>query len=458
MQIKRFEADDMNDALRRVKRELGEEAVILTAKEIRRGGLLGAFRKKSVEITAAADYPLDEAGGENDFSKQLALELDTESECERVSLSGNAPSFIPLANSCEPSNDSEPILPNTEAAQPPVKRLFPRQVISAPSAVEPGSTKSRRKRPGRVKDHLTAEPFYRLSSARQVIALVGAHGTGKSSAIAKLANHCTLDEGKTVAMISLDRFRIDGNGTLEKISQIMDIPFIIAHDADQLRDALDAQTQADVILIDTPGMTHADTALVAEIACLLETADPHETHLVINATARRAVQDIWVETFHSMAIDHLVFTHMDEYDTDAGVLNLINGHGLPSSFYTDGVDLFDHLKETTREELERFCGQGSKKRPQRREFQSPPVVSPYRPTTRRNDGDDTRFVANRNSELFHHPDCKSVTRMHADNITTFSSIEQAIEEGLKPCRACCSFEMIRNAGHGISGKRRVGAV
>jgi flagellar biosynthesis GTPase FlhF len=61
MQIKRFEADDMTEALRLVKRECGDEAVILSAKEVRPGGFFSALRKKRVEITAATDYPMNHA-------------------------------------------------------------------------------------------------------------------------------------------------------------------------------------------------------------------------------------------------------------------------------------------------------------------------------------------------------------------------------------------------------------
>ena len=62
MQIKRFEAADMTDALRMVKREFGDEAVILSAKEIRPGGFFSALRKRHVEITAAADSHLPDGG------------------------------------------------------------------------------------------------------------------------------------------------------------------------------------------------------------------------------------------------------------------------------------------------------------------------------------------------------------------------------------------------------------
>jgi flagellar biosynthesis protein FlhF len=56
MQIKRFEAKNMTEALRRIKRELGPEAVILSAKDRRRENrLLGISRKIGVEVTAAID-------------------------------------------------------------------------------------------------------------------------------------------------------------------------------------------------------------------------------------------------------------------------------------------------------------------------------------------------------------------------------------------------------------------
>ena len=80
MQIKRFEAVDMTEALRMVKREFGDDAVILSVKEIRSGGFFSALRKKSVEITAATDYPVDDARDSNEFSGLLSKQLDTELE------------------------------------------------------------------------------------------------------------------------------------------------------------------------------------------------------------------------------------------------------------------------------------------------------------------------------------------------------------------------------------------
>ena len=56
MQIKRFRAQDMAEALKLVKKEFGYQAVILSAKEIKNGaGMLGFLKGPCVEVTAATD-------------------------------------------------------------------------------------------------------------------------------------------------------------------------------------------------------------------------------------------------------------------------------------------------------------------------------------------------------------------------------------------------------------------
>src|SRR4051812_45673475 len=51
MQVKKFEAPTIQEALEHVKRELGPEAIILQTKKNKRG--FGLMSKSSVEVTAA---------------------------------------------------------------------------------------------------------------------------------------------------------------------------------------------------------------------------------------------------------------------------------------------------------------------------------------------------------------------------------------------------------------------
>src|SRR5262249_44490098 len=55
LQLRKYQARTMPEALARVKRELGRDAVILHTRTLRRGGVLGIGVKTWVEITATAD-------------------------------------------------------------------------------------------------------------------------------------------------------------------------------------------------------------------------------------------------------------------------------------------------------------------------------------------------------------------------------------------------------------------
>ena len=56
MHVKRFEAADMAEALRMVKLELGPHAIILSTRQIKKGGgTFGIFGRSFVEVTAAVD-------------------------------------------------------------------------------------------------------------------------------------------------------------------------------------------------------------------------------------------------------------------------------------------------------------------------------------------------------------------------------------------------------------------
>ena len=55
MNLKTYNGRSMTDALAKVKKDLGRDAVILHTRTFKRGGVLGVGAKSSVEITATID-------------------------------------------------------------------------------------------------------------------------------------------------------------------------------------------------------------------------------------------------------------------------------------------------------------------------------------------------------------------------------------------------------------------
>ena len=55
MRVKRYVVDTMPDAMQSIRTDLGNDAVILSTKEIKIGGFLGFFKKKKIEVVAAVE-------------------------------------------------------------------------------------------------------------------------------------------------------------------------------------------------------------------------------------------------------------------------------------------------------------------------------------------------------------------------------------------------------------------
>jgi phosphatidylserine/phosphatidylglycerophosphate/cardiolipin synthase-like enzyme len=61
---------------------------------------------------------------------------------------------------------------------------------------------------------------------------------------------------------------------------------------------------------------------------------------------------------------------------------------------------------------------------------------PEEPTTGAGLENYDGFVASKNSEVFHKPDCKGAKKIASKNLLRYSSREQAVQDGKKPCAEC----------------------
>src|ERR1700722_17301263 len=85
MRIKRYEAPTIQEALVKVKKDLGPEAIILYTKTFRKGGVLGFFGTPMAEITAGDDLNLLD-----DIAKRKGSSRETVSSSEREVLAGRS--------------------------------------------------------------------------------------------------------------------------------------------------------------------------------------------------------------------------------------------------------------------------------------------------------------------------------------------------------------------------------
>jgi fused signal recognition particle receptor len=128
-----------------------------------------------------------------------------------------------------------------------------------------------------------------------VTLVVGVNGTGKTTTIAKLANHYRA-AGESVLLVACDTFRAAAADQLEVWAERAGVEIVKQKPgADPAAVAFDGMARAksrnvDRVIVDTAGRLHSKTNLMAELAKIRRVIEralpgaPHETLLVLDAT------------------------------------------------------------------------------------------------------------------------------------------------------------------------------
>jgi len=171
-----------------------------------------------------------------------------------------------------------------------------------------------------------------------VVALVGATGVGKTTTIAKLAARYTLKHGPhRVALITTDNYRVAAQEQLRSYARIMGIPMRITGDADSLREALDSLHDKELILIDTAGMSQRDMMLNKQFAMLQAEGLPLiKTYLTLATNCQRGVLTETGDKFKEMNLAGCILTKVDETTSMGGALTVAVENDLPISYFCDG--------------------------------------------------------------------------------------------------------------------------
>jgi signal recognition particle subunit SRP54 len=165
-------------------------------------------------------------------------------------------------------------------------------------------------------------PLANAATAPTVILMAGLQGTGKTTATAKLALHLR-KENRSTLLVATDVYRPAAIDQLLTLGRQIDVPvFELGTDANPVEIARQgvAKAKADginTVIIDTAGRLQIDESMMAELAQIKETVQPHEVLLVVDAMTGQEAASL-TETFHSqIGITGAILTKMDG-DTRGG--------------------------------------------------------------------------------------------------------------------------------------------
>jgi flagellar biosynthesis protein FlhF len=171
---------------------------------------------------------------------------------------------------------------------------------------------------------------------RQVIAVVGPTGSGKTTTIAKLALHPDMFAGRKVGLLCLDTYKVGGVEQLENFASIARLPLEVAYSTSQLSRAMRRLRKREVVLVDTSGTSPRSAADVAAFDALLRQLAPDEVHLTLPAGLHREYVRHLVGEYAAHRITHVLRTKLDEYPRDTGAAAAAAEQGLPIRWVTCG--------------------------------------------------------------------------------------------------------------------------
>jgi flagellar biosynthesis protein FlhF len=463
MQIRRFEAKTMTVALRMVKEELGPEAVILSARSLKRGsGVFGTVKNVAVEVTAATDtyYPSARKAASL-YAKEAAAEKPAgpPAETEKLKRKGMWPSF---------QGGLKGLTGRRRTVSPPVKdlaeiekmwtRLFQHflsqeiqhetagQLIEAiKNIANPDDVIEERS----VRQHL-ADIFEQMGvvagraivskKTPRILALTGSCGVGKTTTIAKLAAQQAVDRKKNVALINLDNYRIGANEQLKVYARILGIPLATAGSPAEFKAMVKEFSKKDLILIDTPGISQKNSSQIETLIEYFGTLKSIEVHLLLGAATKEKILMDTITRFKDLSTQRLIFTKVDESPTYGSLVNLSLQSKIALSFLTTGRQIPEDLEVCSSDNLADLI------------LNSTTVSTPLKNKSSNfvdaaTGADSSRhvieayLVANKNSDVYHNPNCKWAQKIKPENVIEFRSAAEAEMKKFMPCRNCNAEQM-----------------
>ncbi|PLT34196.1 flagellar biosynthesis protein FlhF [Bacillus sp. V5-8f] len=388
MKVKKYVASSMSEAMKDIRQELGNDAVILSSKPVYSRGFLGLFRKRNIEVVAAID-PSEKHNPPVKKQKQKKLPPEK-----------NATPPIPggIIEKPVPEINGAPIGPTAIQAQSqptgeilkelaelrdlvkginyetsdiekkypaPLQEIYKTleiQDIDPPLRSElmnallnqwfSGNHESSRDEiTGWLEAELTgkieAVSSFGGSFDKKYINIVGPTGVGKTTTLAKIAAESILKQNKKVAFITTDTYRIAAIDQLQTYAKILNVPIEVAYNLEDFKNAADKFAHYDLIFIDTAGRNFRNQDYVQDLQKIIDFDREMETYLVLSLTAKQRDMEEIFKQFSIIPIKQIIFTKADETSSYGPMLNFIVKYGIGAAYITNGQDVPDDIEKAS---------------------------------------------------------------------------------------------------------------
>lgn len=355
----------MNEAMKLIRKELGNDAIILNSRVVQTGGFLGLFKKRNIEVVAALDTKpveaaqpiLKEHQKEVDISapklnstiKTTVVQKDaTESE-ELMKEISQLKSLLRTVK-VESENNEIPLPePVQELKQLLIKQGIHKEIIvevikmSLEQWYSSGGQSVKAEVFQWAREYLMKQishlPFGGITFTRKYVNVVGPTGVGKTTTLAKIAADCILQHNKRIAFITTDTYRIAAIEQLKTYANILNVPIEVCYNLNDFQKAMMQFESYDLVFIDTAGRNFRNRKYVEDLKNIIDFKRDMETYLVLSLTSKQIDMEEIFHQFSTITIDKLIFTKSDETSTYGAMYNMIYFGQKAAAYMTNGQNV-----------------------------------------------------------------------------------------------------------------------
>ncbi len=341
MMVKKIIANSVSEAMELVKRDLGEEAIILNTRHIKVGGLFGLFAQKKVELVASVDeHPIIHEKDVQQPAPKRTPQLKKTIEMPVPKIISFSSRRLPEELGAYEAILSEPAL------QARVEQLHD---VLLSTYYKTDDLEQVQQAFAQTIEH---ELQVTTVTSRYVM-LTGPTGVGKTTTIAKLAAYYRLTEGKTVGLITTDTYRISAIEQLQTYAEIIDVPLHIAYDLAEFERAKEQLADCDIVLIDTAGRNFLDAGYITQLESRHDFSNT-DVFLVLSLTAKYRDLEQIRRRFEQVPLNGLIFTKADETTEFWSIYGLAVEAKLPVLCITTGQEVPEDITWVNQSDMSRM--------------------------------------------------------------------------------------------------------
>lgn len=379
MVIKKYIVNSMNEAILKIKRELGSDAVIISQIKIRKPGIAGFFSKRVIEVTAAVENSNKSKIKERNYvsaenndtnvnesveALKRAMKKHAESEKihreqniekEKVESSSKSEEKILkemremkklIGNISSGSGTNEKTELELKLEEADVNSKYIEEIVESFKNDSSDASEN-------VKIRNALENNIQISDSEEkgVITFVGPTGVGKTTTIAKLAGKFSLVEKKKVGLITVDTYRIGAVEQLKTYADIMNLPFKIVLTLKEMDEAIKSMRDCDIILVDTTGRSSKNKMQISELRAFVNNTHSLNINLVVSCTTKNKDIESIIDGYKQLKFQNVIITKLDETTTYGSIVNILKYAGKPVSYVTTGQNVPDDIKKLKLAEL-----------------------------------------------------------------------------------------------------------